>query len=473
MLKTEVQPFGLDTRKLGGYYGVDRNAAILTRFRDAEFHSMLGQMAWLAQIPEWEVKKQSGRYQYDDAMHANQLRMRLRELRRPPRRQLRSGPDFMSFLWLVEQAPDHISFLAGIYRVLKPKLISAYHHHIQRTDPVADEPTVKILERCILDHERQIRYMDGAIQFLMSDESVSGRVSKWIEQLEDAFTKSGGLIIDPEVEVLEGDDETANLSSEAPYWTPATLAARDPKRFRRCEPAEAVEYVAALPAAEKLKWQWHGNSDNEMHAAEMGASSARENLDMPWEFFMDMARLTWDEVRHTEIFEKRLEAFGGYMGMYPVQPGSYAYRMSLDYPMRATDLHLMGEARGQLALWARRETHGVFGDELSSKMFDYIHADEDGHVRLGKIWVTEHLLGNVPGKAKEMLEEVYHLRRIDGDLSGMPFILKPKGNVVDLETGAAEDDAIVTILKELFPEGIDDYEQMSSTVEDALKRPLD
>ena len=133
----------------------------------------------------------------------------------------------------------------------------------------------------------------------------------------------------------------------------------------------------------------------------------------------------------------------------------------------------MGEARGQLALWARRETHGVFGDELSSKMFDYIHADEDGHVRLGKIWVTEHLLGNVPGKAKEMLEEVYHLRRIDGDLSGMPFILKPKGNVVDLETGAAEDDAIVTILKELFPEGIDDYEQMSSTVEDALKRPLD
>ena len=465
MLKTEVQQYGRDTRKLGGYYGVDRNAAILTRFRDAEFHSMLGQMAWLAQIPEWEIKKQTGRFLNDDAVHADQLRARLRELRRPPRRQLRSGPDFTSFLWLLEQAPDHVSFLAGIYRVLKPKLVSAYHHHMQRTDPISDEPTVKLLERLIVDLEKQIRYMEGAIQLLTSESSVAYGVSGWVETLEDAFNRSGGLIMDADIDVLEADDETATLSSEAPYWTPVTLAARDPKRFRRCSHAEGIKYVVGMKAAENMMWQWHQQSDNEMMAGELGAASARENLDMPWQFFMDLARLTWDEVRHTEIFEKRLEALGGYIGMYPVLPGNYAYRMSLDYPMRATDLHLMGEARGQLALLARRETHGIFGDDLSSKMFDYIHADEDGHVRLGKVWVTEYLLDNVPGKAKRLLEEVYHSREVHGGVIGVPFVLKPKGN--------NNDDDIANILKEMFPEKAAEFERVSPKMKDALKRALD
>ena len=462
---TIVKQYGVDARKLGGYCGVDRNAAILTRFRDAEFHSMMGQMAWLARVPEWEIKKQVGRFLHDDAQHAHQLRARLRELRRPPRKQLRSAREFTSFLWLVEQAPDSVSFLAGVYRVLKPKLISAYHHHIQLTDPVADEPTVKLLERLIGDHEKHLRYMDGALQMVTADSAVAHRVSEWVGVLEEAFTNSGGLILNPEVEVLESDDETAPLSAEAPYWTPPTVAARDPRRFRRCSHAEGLTYVTGLTAKEKMMWQWHGQSDNEMHAAELGSSSARENLDMPWEYFMDMARLTWDEVRHTEIFEKRLEAAGGYLGMYPVVPGNYAYRMSLDYPMRGTDLHLMGEARGQLALLARRQTHGVFGDELSSQMFDYVHADEDRHVQYGKTWVTEHLLQNEPGRAKKMLEEVLHSREINGQVIGVPFVQKPKGE--------DEEDEIAVLLKEMFPEKASEWDKVSAATKDALKRPLD
>ena len=75
-----------------------------------------------------------------------------------------------------------------------------------------------------------------------------------------------------------------------------------------------MEYVKSLSAREKLMWQWHAGADNELMAGELGASSSRENLDFPWEFIMDMARLVWDEVRHTEIIEKRLEAMGGHMG---------------------------------------------------------------------------------------------------------------------------------------------------------------
>lgn len=472
-----TERYGVDTRRLGGRYGVDQNARILTRFRDAEFHSMLALMAWMPRVAEWEVKKEMGRHIYDDSQHADQLRNRLRELRRPPRKQLRSAKEFRTFLWMLEQAPDAPSFLAGIYRVLKPKLISGYYHHIQATDPVADAPTIRVLERLIPEHEKHIRYMDGVIQAMTAEPEASRKVSSWIEKLEELFSRSGsgGAMMVPEVEVTEDDKETSTLSSEAPYFTPVTVAARDPNRFRRCEAGESVEYVKSLSAREKLMWQWHAGADNELMAGELGASSSRENLDFPWEFFMDMARLVWDEVRHTEIIEKRLEAMGGHMGMYPLTPGSYAYRFSLNYPLRATDLHLWGEARGQLSLLARRDTFGVFGDGLSSRMFDYIHADEDQHVYFGRRWVTEYLMKNEPGKAKRVLEEIQNLRVINGEVTAVPLITKPRpgnGGSRKIDPVSSVDD-IAELLKEMFPEKAEEFDKVSHTLEEGLSRPVD
>ena len=236
-----------------------------------------------------------------------------------------------------------------------------------------------------------------------------------------------------------------------------------------------MEYVKSLSAREKLMWQWHAGADNELMAGELGASSSRENLDFPWEFFMDMARLVWDEVRHTEIIEKRLEAMGGHMGMYPLTPGSYAYRFSLNYPLRATDLHLWGEARGQLSLLARRDTFGVFGDGLSSRMFDYIHADEDQHVYFGRRWVTEYLMKNEPGKAKRVLEEIQNLRVINGEVTEVPLITKPRpgnGGSRKIDPVSSVDD-IAELLKEMFPEKAEEFDKVSHTLEEGLSRPVD
>ena len=51
---------------------------------------------------------------------------------------------------------------------------------------------------------------------------------------------------------------------------------------------------------------------------------------MPWEFHLDMARVVWDEIRHSEETKKHLEDLGGRMGMYPVVPGNFA----LPHPAR-------------------------------------------------------------------------------------------------------------------------------------------
>ena len=227
-----TERYGIDTRRLGGRYGVDQNARILTRFRDAEFHSMLALMAWMPRVAEWEVKKEMGRHIYDDAQHADQLRNRLRELRRPPRKQLRSAKEYRTFLWMLEQAPDAPSFLAGIYRVLKPKLISGYHHHIQATDPVADAPTIKVLERLIPEHEKHIRYMDGAIQTMTAEPEVSRKVSSWIEKLEELFSRSGGAMMVPEVEITEDDKETSTLSSEGALFHAGHRGGKGPKSIQ-------------------------------------------------------------------------------------------------------------------------------------------------------------------------------------------------------------------------------------------------
>jgi hypothetical protein len=46
--------------------------------------------------------------------------------------------------------------------------------------------------------------------------------------------------------------------------------------------------------------------DAELSAAELMARSSHEHPDMPWDFHVDMARRTWDHVRHAEVHDRRM-----------------------------------------------------------------------------------------------------------------------------------------------------------------------
>jgi uncharacterized ferritin-like protein (DUF455 family) len=210
---------------------------------------------------------------------------------------------------------------------------------------------------------------------------------------------------------LSAEDETHAPKDERGQPPPVRLAERDP-RFDMVGPAEQAQ---GMPSPgddwhEKTRRLMHGMLDNEMHAAELSGRNSYEFPRMPWEFHLDMARVVWDEIRHSEETKKHLEDLGGRLGMYPVVPGNFAYRIQLDLLHRLQDLHRRGELNGLNGLLKARNTFHDIGDETGARMFDFIQADETRHVAMGNRWV-KWLLHDDPQQLRALADEVEQQRQ--------------------------------------------------------------
>ncbi len=123
------------------------------------------------------------------------------------------------------------------------------------------------------------------------------------------------------------------------------------ERDQRLDMVVLAEQAQRMPSlgddwVEKGRRLMHGMLDNEMHAAELSGRNSYEFPRMPWEFHLDMARVVRDEIRHSEETRKHLQDLCGHVGMYPVVPGNFAYRIQLDLLHRLQDLHRRGELLG-------------------------------------------------------------------------------------------------------------------------------
>ena len=142
----------------------------------------------------------------------------------------------------------------------------------------------------------------------------------------------------------------------------------------------------------------------ELCAAELTARNSHEHPEMPWDFHVDMARQTWDEIRHAEVLDRLMATeLGCHWGDYPVGFGHFKSIYALDLV-------------GRLALTSGAgEQKAMQGQEKFAEVFDYLHADAVPHVHNGVRWGT-HLLG---GDEQAYRDKVRELR--EGlDRTGMP-----------------------------------------------------
>ncbi|MGH2370808.1 MAG: hypothetical protein ACRDI2_21735, partial [Chloroflexota bacterium] len=125
-----------DTRRLGGEFDVPEAGRRVVRYQMVEFHVMRLLGGWLAKIPEFDLKFEIGRHVWQDAQHAESLRLRTGELRVPADADRRPPVEVQRFLDALDEAETPLQFLVGIYRVAKPRMISAMQYHIAVTDSV-------------------------------------------------------------------------------------------------------------------------------------------------------------------------------------------------------------------------------------------------------------------------------------------------------------------------------------------------
>ena len=156
--------FPRDRRQLGGKFSVEENARRLLRLFYFERRLMQALGAWTLSIPEFEVKLESGRHIFYHADAARLLRERLHEQeKRWAEIDEYRDADIDRFIEELLSASDPAELLVGVHQVAGRAMQTAYHHHIDDTDPITDAPTIRVLRRILTDYEPMLEWAEQAI----------------------------------------------------------------------------------------------------------------------------------------------------------------------------------------------------------------------------------------------------------------------------------------------------------------------
>jgi len=159
----------------------------------------------------------------------------------------------------------------------------------------------------------------------------------------------------------------------------------DPEEAARLAAATET-YARAVARAQEQRARGAGLKGE---TAAAGAGGRRTEL--PFEFYCDFLRQTWDEVRHSRMGFERLQALGIDPYAVAIPMGHYAVWGNMHLRDRIASLTQVGEAcsfKGKREWVAAAHERGEW---LSALEHDYDMVDEKNHVRFGARWLPEIL----------------------------------------------------------------------------------
>jgi uncharacterized ferritin-like protein (DUF455 family) len=366
-------------------HDVDLSASLLKRLYLIEKEQMRALAAKHIGIELWSAKNGMPRHWWLASRHADAMRERVLELRYP-RRDVDKDHDkgLTAFLGELTKGEADAEFLLGIYQVLRPALIAAYQGYLEEADPIADAPSIYQIEHILFDYERAQR--DGEAFLADLDAGDVDAAQPWVEYLGLYLQSIGGVLgLDPATEPPL-DHPCANRPE---YVVPEKCV-----RPREFAPAR-VESPGRPPENHREQQVWYGiDHANEVWAAEAPGGFMWQMPNMPWAFFTDVARWSYDEMRHAQLGARRL--------------GKWGFEMGIDYPMVGDPVDAIYEQGGGplelLALLYYFEKDAPAHRMVTKKEFtamddtdtaidtDYDWADEAIHLKYGFTWL-QHIVG--------------------------------------------------------------------------------
>jgi hypothetical protein len=345
-------------------YDVDENAIRFSNYFHVLRELVHLSSGWLALEPSWPVKYTLGDHLHDDARAVTKIRRRLYELRHPSDYPGAPGGELSELLERLNAAAAPAHYLAAAYGEAKAMLIRAMRIHLDTLDPITDEPSARLLTQVLERQERHVSELGGDEQVRIAD---AGSL--------DVDLKGGKR----ELRVMErlhepARDDFVNVTDDGDPYLVDELYVNGAENHVPLEPEEQRHF-------------FHGLMDAELSAAELMARNSHEHPDMPWDFHVDMARQTWDEVRHARVHSILMPTeLGCRWGDYPV--GFSYFRSIYAYDLLGR-LALFNSTSEQKAMWRHSHRRKVLverGQETIAKVFDYLLADEVPHVHNGARW---------------------------------------------------------------------------------------
>jgi Protein of unknown function (DUF455) len=392
-------------------YDVDENAIRFSNYFHVLRELVHLSNGWLPLVGDFETKYRLGDHLHDDARAISKVRRRLYELRHPTEYPGAPGEELTALLERIGAVGDPGEYIAIAYGEAKPVLIEAIQIHLDRLDPVSDEPSLRLLTQVLARQERHI-----------GEQPVTGHPSP--DSGPGGIEDLGGLEIRLKAEPrplrvmppLEqpARDGFVEVTEEGDPFLADELYVNDPE----------LNHVPVEP--EEQRHFFHGLMDAELTAAELMARNSHEYPEMPWDFHVDMARQTWDELRHAKVHYLLMPTeLGCRWGDYPV---TFSYFKSIYAHDLLGRLALFNSTSEQKAMWRHSHRRAVLterGQEKVAMVFDYLLADEVPHVHNGARWGA-HLLDG---------DESAYRRRVRELREGLDETGAPRAQAVE-EPGA-------------------------------------
>ncbi len=375
---------------------IEENVEILKRYAFLERACMRTLAGWLPGVPEWDAKNQFGLHIWESADAADHIRGRLRELRNyQPERGL--SPALEQVAAALDRAQNTAEVIATVYLVVKKALLHAYRNHPEVTWSDFDNPTVKVTEALIAQTEAQVAWAEGAFP------AIAGRYPGW-EAWQDAVSQL--LASDGGVMGTGPNGEPDIDLSTRPLLLPWKTCQRMPD-WPIFNPDEDIEpNRKADPEGHRL-WRFK-HYLNEMTASETLGSILWMTPEMPWEYQHNVARHLWDEIRHSQLGQTRIQQLGLKIEDVPQVVQIYNVMMTLPAVDQYALLTTVIEPNGMPEKRANREHWEDIHDDISAAAVSYDWSDENFHIRWGQKWTPVLLetygYDETPEQIKERME---------------------------------------------------------------------
>lgn len=349
--------------------------------------------------PVYELKMAFSLHAHLCAEHVTALRRRVGEMREPPLG-LEVVPDksLENFFDEIINAPTTGELLLGLYEKVLPALKSAMEKHRAETNPLADQPSNRLLRFALLEVDDMIEYGRQAIDKLVSPGQRT-EAADWLNLLDGRLAAAGGL---------DGTSDPVTCALPLQYSSRPFKFDGVPRRDERFpDPynmgvnAEVFLYDENMPAQAKTLMMYYKRL-REIDVPEMMAGIIAETPDQPWGYYRDMTRQLWDEARHAMIGEV------GFVNLNINWPKdvmiNFTWSLGLNTQLEPLERHavLYFIEQGLMPKSGKRHEWEVglaSGDPLSALFQDYDWADEVLHARVGRDWYVSQI-----GDAKKAVD---------------------------------------------------------------------
>lgn len=375
---------------------VTQNLELLGKYRYVEIQMLELMGSWAYTMVEPEIKIGFGRQMYQDAVHADMLGKRLPELKGRSEHFHYIAPSdvFVKLLEKIWQAHDSLRRMVALYRVLKPALAAAYEYHLEHAELPADEPTAYILRNILAEENDHSEWGEAIIHELIVSPDLLKLANQWQQELENELLAAGGI---------RGEGKAPGTISFKKTHPHSKRPARDPRWKIIENDSEFTEKNWSFDNDAGKCHLLHDLLNSEFITVERMGRILADFPEIPWQMKMDMAHQAWDEARHAEIVQRRLEELGGHVGMFKTSCFGWEQDVNRPDPLERLALSNMtfeSESCKHLRDWIAKAKK--VGDTRSVQLLEFLLADEVNHVLYGTHWVDE-LTKNDPERRKRVL----------------------------------------------------------------------